>query len=108
MFINLREGPHLLLSSFRAQDPFYFEHLRQESRYEPGAVPFRVSQRQHVPNENTPARLAKVVANIKLNLAQYCRPVSVPFEAVGRNAEVDEAGEEEAADPDVMRDADDA
>jgi ribosomal protein L12E/L44/L45/RPP1/RPP2 len=95
------------------QDPFYFEHLRQEGRWEPGAVPFRVSARPEVVNDNTTARLAKVVANIKLTLAQYVRPVSVPFAPVARdavgseNGEDDEEEADEDEDPDAMHDDDD-
>jgi hypothetical protein len=42
-------------------------------------------------NKNLPVKLSKIVANIKMNLKEFVRPVSVPFEPVAPDAIADPA-----------------
>lgn len=72
------------------QDPFHWEHVKQEQHYPAGAVPFRVP-RTDMENKNLPVKLSKIVANIKMNLKEFVRPVSVPFEPVAPDAIADPA-----------------
>ena len=67
------------------QDPFYWEHVKQEKVYAIGAVPYRV-EAMNVPNRNDKVRLQKIVSNIRMNLREYVHPVSVPFEDAPRDA----------------------
>ena len=77
------------------QDAFHWEHVKQEKAYPPGGVPYRVPC-DNVDNKNTPTRLSKIVANIKINLKEFVHPVSVPFEPVERDA-VEDPAEMDAA-----------
>lgn len=76
-----------LVQQLRAllQDPFYWEHVKQEKIYAIGAVPYRVNE-IGVPNRNCKSRLQKIVSNIRMNLREYVHPVSVPFEDAPRDA----------------------
>jgi hypothetical protein len=67
------------------QDPFYWEHVKQEKVYGIGAVPYRVGA-MNVANKNDKSRLQKIVSNIRMNLREYVHPVSVPFEEVPGDA----------------------
>ena len=67
------------------QDPFYWEHVKQEKVYGIGAVPYRVGA-VNVQNRNDKTRLQKIVSNIRMNLREYVHPVSVPFEEAPRDA----------------------
>ena len=73
------------------QDAYHWEHIKQELRYEPGAVPWRVGSVSEMTNRNTPTRVSKIVANIIMNLKEFVRPVSVPFEEVQADAVADPA-----------------
>eukprot|EP00892_Ulva_mutabilis_P005348 jgi/Ulvmu1/3185/UM015_0226.1 len=66
-------------------DPFYWEHVKQERVYGIGAVPHRVP-RVASPNRNKREKIQKIVSNIRMNLQEYVRPVSVPFEDAPEDA----------------------
>lgn len=88
------------------QDAFHWEHVKQEKAYPPGAVPYRVPC-TGMENKNTPTRLSKIVANIKMNLKEFVHPVSVPFEPVEQDAIDDPADMDatmQAGDQQTMRD----
>lgn len=82
------------------QDPFYWEHVKQERVYDIGAVPYRVP-RVATPNKNKRDRIQKIVSNIRMNLQEFVRPVSVPFEDAPADAikEVPDLDAESQPDP---------
>lgn len=48
-------------------------------------MPLRVASDPKLENKNSSVKLGLMVQNIKSNLREYVRPVSVPFKAVARD-----------------------